>query len=584
MIKNLLKDVLSKQGIIVPLLLPAKETRGTGLMNPSILNDYGKLLLNVRHVNYTLYHCEKETGQVFNNRYGPLAYINPENDITLRTWNHLCTLNNDFSINQHSLVDTSTFDTTPVWEFIGKEDARLFRWNNKLYAVGCRRDAEPVHTGVYGESRMDLSEWKVKNGKAYEVSRLKLEPPEIEGVKVSWCEKNWMPVLDMPWHFIKWTNPTEVVKVDKETGKSEQVYCGKDPIPGIGDLRGGSQVISVGDYRLAIVHEVNLWKNQLQQKEAKYSHRFVVWDKKWNIVKLSDKFSFMDAEIEFCVGMCMYRDQLMIAFGFQDNAAFLVSAPFKAFEEFIGMSLPEAKRDKFDSFNPVRVISCEAHADRIQGIEASLKENNITAKLEVFTKEFDSNVKVEGKYVSALSDSTKLSIASHLDTIKRWYNETNEPYLIVLEDDISFDTCRYWNFSFRDFLDYLPQDWDCIQLGYISDTMNTKITKRSGDLWAAMSYMITREYAGKLLGMYDRGDTWNLEVGDSNIQPHLENLLFLPGNTYSFPLFVENITFDSTILDRPNIEDHKKTHITSHDLVLNWWKNNGLSLRLKDIC
>jgi len=87
---------------------------------------------------------------------------------------------------------------------------------------------------------------------------------------------------------------------------------------------GGSQVIPFGKYHLALNHETFLFKSPAGRKDGTYRHRFVVWDKDWNIVKVSRRFSFLEAEIEFAVGMCEYGDDYLITFGFQDNAAYLL--------------------------------------------------------------------------------------------------------------------------------------------------------------------------------------------------------------------------------------------------------------------
>jgi hypothetical protein len=306
---NLVKKVLDSGGSITPLLIPSDLTNGTGLMNPSIYVDKGKLILNLRHVNYTLYHCEGE--QLFINRWGPLAYLNPENDIHLRTTNWLCELNDDLTIKSWNKVDTSKLDVEPVWEFIGLEDGRLVRWDDKLYLCGVRRD-----TKTNGEGRMELSELK----KYKEVKRSRIQPPNDPN---SYCEKNWMPVIDMPYHFVKWTNPTELVKVNPETNTSETIIL-KDGVGPHLNLRGGSQIIPYGDDRICIIHEVDLWKNKLEQKDAKYTHRLVMWDKDWNIKHISKPFSFMGGEVEFCCGLAEYKGDLLITFGFQDNAAYIL--------------------------------------------------------------------------------------------------------------------------------------------------------------------------------------------------------------------------------------------------------------------
>ena len=318
--QNLVKQVIQSGGSISPLIIPSDLTNGTGLMNPSIYVDKGKLILNLRHVNYTLYHCENE--QLFNNNWGPLVYLNPENDIHLRTTNWLCELNDDLTIKKWNKVDTSKLDVEPVWEFIGLEDGRVVRWDDKLYMCGVRRD-----TKTNGEGRMELSELK----KHKEVKRSRIEPPNDPN---SYCEKNWMPVTDIPYHFVKWANPTEVVKVDPETNTSETVIL-KDGVGPHQNLRGGSQIIPYGDDRICIIHECDLWKNQLGQKDAKYTHRFVIWDADWNIKHISESFSFMNGEVEFCCGLAEYQDNLLITFGFQDNAAYILKSPKEVINKFI---------------------------------------------------------------------------------------------------------------------------------------------------------------------------------------------------------------------------------------------------------
>jgi hypothetical protein len=314
---NLVKMVLENGGTIAPLLIPSDLTNGTGLTNPTILVDGNKILVNLRHVQYTLYH----TNGKFENRWGPLAYLNPENDITLRTTNYYCEIVNN-KITRYNKVDTSTFDIEPVWEFIGLEDARLVKWDGKLYLSGVRRD-----TKLNGEGRMELSEIEVGPNYVKEISRFRIPPPIDDS---SYCEKNWMPIIDIPYHYVKWTNPTEVVKVDPINKTSEQVYLG-EPYNSKRDIRGGSQVIPIGDYYVAITHEVDLWKNKNKNKMARYYHRMVIWDKQWNVVNTSDDFSFMAGMIEFSCGMAKYKNNILVTFGYEDNAAYLLTIPKKYF-------------------------------------------------------------------------------------------------------------------------------------------------------------------------------------------------------------------------------------------------------------
>jgi predicted GH43/DUF377 family glycosyl hydrolase len=320
----LAKYVITNGGSLHPLVIPASETNGTGLMNPSVYVDNGKVVMNLRHCQYTIYHAEKG---IFEHQYGPLVYLNPENDITLTTKNFFCELDEKMNIVKSTKVDTSKLDVKPIWEFIGLEDARVVRWDGKLYLCGVRRD-----TTTNGVGRMELSEIEVSTDSVKEISRVRIDAP---APNTSYCEKNWMPILDKPYHFIKWTNPTEVVKADPVTGACETVVLQELNAGYSGNIRGGSQVISWEDGYLCLNHITYLFKSELQRKNARYRHVFTKLDKDFKIQKVSKEFSFMEGEIEFACGMAQLNDDLLITFGFQDNASFLLKTPKKIVENLL---------------------------------------------------------------------------------------------------------------------------------------------------------------------------------------------------------------------------------------------------------
>lgn len=324
---NLVQKAVAHGGKLAPLVIPHGLTAGTGLMNPSVfIDDNGEILVNLRHVNYTLYHAENE--QKFPSPFGPLSYLHPEKDQRLVTVNYLCHLNYDLEIIKHAKVDTSELDVEPIWTFVGEEDCRLVQWDKDYYLIGVRRDTTTNGQGrmEYSKIKIDWSSWSVK-----EVSRVRINAP---APNTSYCEKNWVPIIDKPWHFIKWTMPTELVKADPLTGECEQIFV-KQTAPAPADQRGSSQLIPWGNMYISITHETTLMKNYLKQKDAIYRHRLVVWDKQLNLVGLSKEFSFLDGRVEFCVGAAVFQDDLLISFGFQDNAAFVLRVPQLVVEDLI---------------------------------------------------------------------------------------------------------------------------------------------------------------------------------------------------------------------------------------------------------
>ena len=163
-----------------------------------------------------------------------------------------------------------------------------------------------------------------------EISRKRIEALDPN----SYCEKNWMPIIDLPYHYIKWTNPLEIVKVNPQTLESELVIQ-KDLFGSFNNLRGGSQVIPFDGGHLCIIHECRLWFNAAENRNVLYTHRWIKFDKDWNIEHISNQFSFMNGDVEFCTGMCEYNGELLITFGFQDNCAFLLRIPINKVKELI---------------------------------------------------------------------------------------------------------------------------------------------------------------------------------------------------------------------------------------------------------
>lgn len=348
-VHNVCKMALEAGGDLKHLMIPHNEINGDGLTNGTILKVDGNWMLNLRRVAYSLFHSEKD--QKYHSPWGPLVYFNPEDDIVLRTTNYICELDNEnLTLKSWAKTDTSKLDVPPIWEFIGHEDVRLVNWDNTLYQTGVRRDTTPN-----GEGRMELStveksgccSWK-------ETERVRISTPDGKTNKEggAYCEKNWMPINDMPYHYVKWTNPTEVVKVDPKKGTSETIAMVDNPkFRSPRDMRGSSNVIKYKDMWVAIVHECDLWYDIDGKKDAVYHHRIVCWDKDWNIVKMSESFNFLTGQIEFTCGLALDGDNFLIPFGFQDHTSYILKLPTTVFDFLIGESggYPKNKKEYKDT-------------------------------------------------------------------------------------------------------------------------------------------------------------------------------------------------------------------------------------------
>jgi hypothetical protein len=292
--------------------------------------------MNVRHVNYTLYHSE---GKKFPHTWGPLQYLHPENDITLTTHNIMTELDADLNVLNAGRIKMNLDTGEPTWNFIGLEDGRLFSWDDRLFLCGVRRDCYDSD----GTGRMEMAEIEFIDGEWQEISRNPIPAPGDDG---TFCEKNWMPIIDKPWHFVKWCNPVEVVKYDPENRTTTTVVHDSEKTYKLPrDLRGGTQVYPIGDNRMTITHEVDLSRDTFGRKDGHYNHRIIVWDAEWNMVHNTQDFHFLGTQIdpttgneyniEFATGMAFLDGNVLIAFGYQDNGTFILKMPEQLFFDFV---------------------------------------------------------------------------------------------------------------------------------------------------------------------------------------------------------------------------------------------------------
>ena len=319
MYDNLVKTILEEheEALINPIYINSEPTNSGGLCNASLCYHNNRVHVILRSVQYTIHCCEGE--EKLQSIYeGPVAYYHGDNDLTLRTTNYYCTLNPETLILEHyTKIDTSKHDCLPLWCFIGLEDARIVNWDNKYYAIGVRRD-----TTTNGQGRMEFSELDISGTEVREINRTRIESSN----PANYCEKNWMPIKNKPYHFVRWTNPVEIVKVDLENKIAKVVYSNNKRFKLPYELRGGSQLVEwTNNTYLSIVHECDFTQYNFNgYKNAAYYHRFVVWNKSLTINFITESFNFMSTKIEFCIGLEIVDNNVLITFGYQDNACYVL--------------------------------------------------------------------------------------------------------------------------------------------------------------------------------------------------------------------------------------------------------------------
>ena len=200
----------------------------------------------------------------------------------------------------------------------GYEDCRLIAVQDRWFATATVCDLNPV-------DRREIALLEISGPEVVRVVPLASPHPERH-------EKNWMPFLhDDGLHILYSCGPTVTLSCDIDNGTVTRVS--ERPAPRFAHgFRGGSQGVGLDDGLLFVVHEVDRDGAALQ-----YLHRFVLLDRSLSIAACSRPFSFTSDRIEFCAGMALYHDELVLSFGVSDAAAGLATV---SLHEALGLLQP----------------------------------------------------------------------------------------------------------------------------------------------------------------------------------------------------------------------------------------------------
>lgn len=238
---------------------------------------------------------------------------------------------------------------------------------------------------------------------------------------------------------------------------------------------------------------------------------------------------------------------------------------------------------KLNGFGPIYYLNMDEDTNRCQYMEDQFKywEVEDYTRISAYDGRDDdlSNI-IRGRYPETMSSGEVGCITSHLKAIKHWYDTSDSPYAIIMEDDCNFDVVQYWNFSWANFVANLPYDWDVIQLAIIqTGDIHVKLHRRFVNDFSTACYMITRHHASKLIYHHVKGnDKYRLDNGVKP-RPVADDLIYNSCNTFSIPLLLYRLELGSSI----HPEHVDVFHRQSHDGIFNWWQQMGASMDVKDL-
>lgn len=170
----------------------------------------------------------------------------------------------------------------------------------------------------------------------------------------------------------------------------------------------------------------------------------------------------------------------------------------------------------------------------------------------------------------SLTDDELLYNVIRLKTIIEWYDNTDDEYCILMDDNVNINLAEYWTFNWKFLMMCLPYNWDCVQLNVINNTsISMHLKPKDDEIYKSKCFMITRQFAKKVKNLHFFDGKYKLHINtrDYGIQEYhygdINFFLFELGVCYMFPIFNTWGNYDDDVEENASISVEK------------WWKTQS---------
>ena len=284
---------------------------------PSIIPYNDGYKCNIRYVNY----------YINNGNYIAKENIVRTKNVILTLDNNLNTLTNQKGKSEHVELDDKNiippFNNNNVR---GLEDVRLFV-NNLNKNTNESHIYNFFATSLeYNKSRipqMCHGEYDINTGIINKIRVLKIN----ENLQ---CEKNWIPLMiDNELFFIYSFTPFKFYHVNKDTTEITLVKECNLTNKNLSEFRGSAPLISYKKGWLGTIHQVYYNKNR------RYFHRFIWFDKEFTTIKYSKLFIFENINIEYNLSICHSNDGLLMTYSIYDKCSKIGLIDYNILDEYL---------------------------------------------------------------------------------------------------------------------------------------------------------------------------------------------------------------------------------------------------------
>ena len=238
-----------------------------------------------------------------------------------------------------------------------------------------------------------------------------------------------------------------------------------------------------------------------------------------------------------------------------------------------------------DGVDIIYWINLDRSKDRRDYMENLLKDNvfqNVPNKRIRAVDGEKTKDAVLTKYVmqrqSRCSNVEYACFLSHLETIRE-FSQTDNSVALIFEDDITLDFKPHWSKTIREIMDAAPDDWEIIQLSYMTD--KSKIPTQDfvptyGNYFSAAAYLINNTAAKRWMREIYYDEKYHL---DDSARHVADEYTFHKLRTYTYrhPYFIYKANNDTTLYHTGSLPFHEKSRKDIEEVLYSpkfgdWWK------------
>ena len=289
------KDILTPQNLLDHSFSITKKINNENIhlysSSTSIIpcpNNHNEYFINYRLVNYII---EKNSGR----------YLNCDKQII--TYNKFCHVDNNFNpILSTNSINEKIFESKETTrQYVGVEDLKIYydKYTDSIKFIG---------TGFHENNCIGIVSGD------YNIDNIFIEPNEIKSnFTNNICEKNWV-FFDYKnsTHIVYKWYPLQICKINHNN--TLDLIETKNSMPLIFEnIRGSTCGFTFNNEIWFISHLVSY------EDPRCYYHIFVIFDLDMNLKRYSAPFCFEGQPIEYCIGLIVEEDRVIISYSVWDN-------------------------------------------------------------------------------------------------------------------------------------------------------------------------------------------------------------------------------------------------------------------------